>query len=544
MRVATWAIALALATVGCSGMADGEPSDLEGMTPRMDPGGPFEGCALGEFHVEGCEPDDAAWVVAPDAPTWTGVGDESGDRDPPIGVIPGEMDPDEMDPGEPSTEAAVPDPACDASHRASTEEECGEVAAPSSFAPLASTCLLPFPATTTPPCLIEPVGPQRFVDAAIGDDANSGDDPTRPWRTLCHALAHAPDGGTVRVAEGTYTTASVVIDRELMVLGGYDSSFEAWDPDVHPTVFLGVLTLDHADSTWGGFRMIRRTDRAASSIESHHVYGGAFVRNYVEEVHHEPAHHAHSAIEVRQCAGSATRIECNAMYVRSDAPEGTSIYSPHYAFFAVDYQQLEGPSEVIANRICVDWGGAPAQAAPIYGGGCALSGVRGQLRIANNLMDNRNTRAVTSYLSFGNANIGLTGCSIDAEIIHNSLINGGIAGDSSADHPPLHFWVTSNVVTNSSGWSRAFVVPTVLEESRFNHYPMGEHPLNAPPRFTEGDVVYSGAPSLFVDEPEGDFRPMATAIIGSAPNLGAAMSLDGALRPRPSGGWSRGALEP
>ncbi len=113
----------------------------------------------------------------------------------------------------------------------------------------------PLPVASSRPL---PKGEIHVIDNARGDDANAGTE-AAPWRTLDHAIARMPSGGTLCLRGGVYYSHSVIrtsasrekplIIRswpgELAVLDGGEAEFasspeSAWEP--------------HADGVPGEFR--------------------------------------------------------------------------------------------------------------------------------------------------------------------------------------------------------------------------------------------------------------------------------------------------
>src|SRR5713101_7984315 len=58
-----------------------------------------------------------------------------------------------------------------------------------------------------------------------GNDANSCLIPTSPCLTIGGAITKAVAGDIIKVASGVYTAGTVLLDRDLSLLGGWDSSF-------------------------------------------------------------------------------------------------------------------------------------------------------------------------------------------------------------------------------------------------------------------------------------------------------------------------------
>lgn len=69
----------------------------------------------------------------------------------------------------------------------------------------------------------------RYVSAAVGDDVGDCTESGAPCRTITYALGQAAPGDSILVARGTYTE-HVVLDKDVMLLGGYEES--GWTRDI------------------------------------------------------------------------------------------------------------------------------------------------------------------------------------------------------------------------------------------------------------------------------------------------------------------------
>jgi hypothetical protein len=147
-----------------------------------------------------------------------------------------------------------------------------------------SGCRLPFPPPATVPCEVAETATRYYVDAANGSDANAGVTPSAPWATLSHAVQNAAAGGTIRVAAGGYGSSSILVDKALIIKGGYDPTFTVWDPDVHHSTFTGAVDVHHDDAVWAGFRMITNVAAGGPTPWTQHfhtVWAGSLVRNVI-----------------------------------------------------------------------------------------------------------------------------------------------------------------------------------------------------------------------------------------------------------------------
>ena len=93
--------------------------------------------------------------------------------------------------------------------------------------------------------------------------------------TIQDAIEAANDGDTIRVAEGTYTgmtsssdmTATVILTKNLTLMGGFSSDFSQHDPDVY------VTTIDTQGNTWGGV-CICGSQSVVDGFQIVNAYGG------------------------------------------------------------------------------------------------------------------------------------------------------------------------------------------------------------------------------------------------------------------------------
>ena len=89
----------------------------------------------------------------------------------------------------------------------------------------------------------------RYV-STTGTDSDDCTDSTSPCRTVQYAVDQASEGGTIKVASGTYTdihqrasiTQVVYISKTVTLRGGYDADFADWNGDRYKTVLRPGLT--------------------------------------------------------------------------------------------------------------------------------------------------------------------------------------------------------------------------------------------------------------------------------------------------------------
>lgn len=89
----------------------------------------------------------------------------------------------------------------------------------------------------------------RYV-AVTGTDKGTGASacitPTDPCETVHHAVVQANNGDTVLVAGGVYTIPDpgsgyvvYIVDKSVLIRGGYSTDFSTWDPDTYTTTLDG-----------------------------------------------------------------------------------------------------------------------------------------------------------------------------------------------------------------------------------------------------------------------------------------------------------------
>jgi Protein of unknown function (DUF1565) len=428
-----------------------------------------------------------------------------------------------------------------------TSSPCGTATPPEGT--LDSTCTLPFPPTSAIPCSIVTPGKQYYVNAATGNDANSGASPSQPWQTLCRAVGGAAPGSTIRVAAGTYLDGNIAIEKALTVKGGYDATFADWDPVGHPTYFHGKLTLSDDAAVWGGFRMTSRPASSEWCDGMHHVTAGTLVGNYVEIVYTSLRDDTQCAqlIDVQPAGGHSATLACNDIYVRGKSPQhllGTT---------AVELYALGGAVMLDSNRVCLD--GYPntwfAETVSGYGtcGGTSVS----QLTLANNVIENAASGyAVGSFYGCGH--------DLDMVLTNNTVLtNGaGITGYAGESGGQVRWKLTNNIVARSPSGSGSGVQlgtdPGVVVTSAAGNLVFGfaDNAITPTPQTaSQNDTGGAWTPNqVFVGPPIGDYRLRA-----GSPGIGTGINVYGLpaygsviddllQQPRPaSGSWDRGALK-
>lgn len=423
---------------------------------------------------------------------------------------------------------------------------CSELAIPEAV-PLVSGCRQQFPPAASLPCPIPEPGPVFHLSADGGDDANDGTTPEKAWATLCHAVASAPDGSTLRVAAGKYPSSSVYIGKGLTVKGGFDAAFTDWDPDAHPTEFYGRLTLDHNNAVFGGFRMISNPLQADAWSYGHHfVAAGTLVRNYIEMLATEagdPDILNFYGIIASACPSGVTVLRCNDIYVRASAPQTFVVSAIEYGNQALH----AGVGVLDANRICQDGGGGATDAVGGYGS-CFPEAV--SLLLRNNVIEKTGFGggAALSFYSCGQGDMDLT-------LTNNTILSSGSGVSSYADPAVMMDWkLTNNIVFSADNGASAVEVGDVgvqISTSEGNlTFGFQSNAILPPPLVTMGDDTSGAATptSVFVDADAGDFhlKPGGQGVgaginVFGLPEYGTVIS-DVEQAPRSmQGQWDRGA---
>ena len=117
-----------------------------------------------------------------------------------------------------------------------------------------------------------------YVDGKFGDDGGMLDpnkciNPSKPCKTIQHAVDEATRGGRILVTSGTYNdlhqresvTQVVYLYRSVTIEGGYDADFSRWNPASRPT------TLDAR----GEGRVIYIPEDVTPTLKGLHITNGA-----------------------------------------------------------------------------------------------------------------------------------------------------------------------------------------------------------------------------------------------------------------------------
>lgn len=404
--------------------------------------------------------------------------------------------------------------------------------------------IFPAPANSSIPVMIPTPGTQYYVSPA-GSDANDGTTPAKAWLTLCKAIAMVRPGNTIQVAEGTYVSTLANLAKGVTVKGGYKSDFTQWNPESFKSIFLGRLTLDHANAVWGGFRMI--TNPIASAQSQHTLKSGVFVRNDVEAVFATTVTAQSSALDTTSCAGATLTLLGNDVY--AGATNATPLR-------AIGFNQQRGSLILESNRVCAE-GKAIGSSGLAY----AISGIgtdsadAGSMSLRNNLLETSNSGGYVVRV------LGSSGTADFLTVMTNNTLLGrenGIGG-SGANAAKMRWRLTNNIVfnLNSTGTGVLLGAGTGVDFSVAQYnliFGFSVNPLANPAPVTpiSNDTTNSAtATSVFVNALTGDFRikvapGQADETGGNVYNAAAygSVTTDLMQSPRPAAGaWDRGAIK-
>jgi hypothetical protein len=404
------------------------------------------------------------------------------------------------------------------------------------------------PPPRSPGCDVpDGTGTTYYVSDATGDDNNTGLTALAPWKTLCKA-ATAPAHSTVRVANGTYSTSTVLVTSAISIEGGWDSSLTLFDPDSNPTYFTGTLVLDNDGAVWGGFKMIQHPMQGVTSF-SHHILAGTFVYNYVEVDYNTTASENYfTAMFAAGCAGHTTRFWCNDLYVDATktSPDGDSFTGAT----ALSVRLTDGATlDLAANRMCHEGTISGAYTVSVYG---ANTGSTSSLLAANNLIElpsgGASNTTLLAYSAGGDFSVVLT---------NNTLIGHTVLGSYGTSTGAVTWSFANNIIFTGNFASTPFnfdtttsgIKPVKIAETDSNLiFGFTNNAFMPAPMTSSGDNV-TGSPTIATtfDSPS-NLRPSPTgAAAGAGDNVYGAgawgnvtTDLDGNNRPA-TGPWDRGA---
>jgi hypothetical protein len=419
---------------------------------------------------------------------------------------------------------------------------------------LNSSCTQKFTIAGDIACSIPNPGTQFYVNAATGSDLNDGTSPGTPWRTLCHAISAASEGGTVNVAEGDYASSAVYVGKELVIKAGYDATFTDWNPDLHRAYFYGRLTLDHNAALWGGFHIVGNPTPSDSwSHMQHRIAAGTLIRNDIEILVTDGVEQSVNlyGIVASSCSGGFTAIRCNDIYVKNNT-------SGAFVSDAIEFGNIalhQGKSFVDSNRICLDKNPNSGFATAVIAGygTCGPALAPASVIITNNIIENANTG--------GGDGVNFYGCGgpdMDLVLTNNTiLVNGtGIAG---YEGPPsvLNWRLTNNIVSSLQGGSNAIDVGMgavkILSAEGNLTFGFASNSISPAPLVSANNDLggAANASTVFVNALGGNFKPKPGGLaIGTGINVlnqaqYGSVGSDLAQVPRPvAGPWTRGAYEP
>lgn len=424
---------------------------------------------------------------------------------------------------------------------------------------IGSNCSQTFPPPASLPCAVPESGRVYYVNPK-GNDANDGSSPEHAWATLFHAVRAAEAESTIRVAEGQYLSAVIHVDRAIILKGGFDASFNAWDPDAHPTTVLGQLSLAHDQAIAGGFHLVGRgpaTEGSDARIDARHVVsGGTLIRNYVEIAYRADGNqHALYGIVASAPEGHRTRLYCNDVYVRG---EGVSS-SPSLEVRAIAYDgagsMFGGEAKLASNRVCVDRSRGILSAEAIGGSASGTPGAHARVTMTNNVIEAHGDIALGLRQVLG---VRFSGGLHDIDVVatNNTVYSetDGIVGEVGAGGGKAHWRLTNNVVFSTGGREAINVGPkgssyVDIPESSGNLVFGFMHNTIVPvPRASVNDdttndwTVRDVLGDSFVPKASSPARRDAVNVWGDPVYGGVRTDLWSSVRPA-DGTWTRGAVQ-
>ncbi len=450
-----------------------------------------------------------------------------------------------------------PEPIACASASPGSRFVCSELTT-ATIPPIQSNCRQTFPTAKRPPCEVPRPGKQYYLDPLHGNDGNSGTSPSEAWVSMCHALDSVPSNATLNVAEGEYLIEEVYLDRGVAVVGGWDSTFTTWNPDLYHSVFTGQLTLDHGAAVWAGFYMQAADESwpyVDYSIELHRVIAGSLLRNYIEMIWlPRSGAEVFTGLHTAPCEGTGNVIACNDIYMHSLG--AARMAGLNYG----GIRPASGSSRVLANHICADnlatWSPTLIDVAL----GCPQGQSTFALTFANNVLEaSTNTR--------DSVGMNLSSCEgvdpYSVAITNNTLVGTfrGLLGGAWGTDGPLRLRVTNNIIAGSSAPLRppllareaiAMLGTQMIFESAennllFQHYP---NDIAQAPLIDAGNDTTntSSMASVFAGPSDFSLNPAGAGIrtgrnVFALPEYGDLRTdIDGKTRSS-TGAWDRGAYQ-
>jgi len=372
--------------------------------------------------------------------------------------------------------------------------------------PIQSTCRLKFPPVNEVACAIATPGTQYYVNAATGSDLNAGTSPSTAWASLDRALQAAPNGSSIRVAAGTYSTASVVINRPLTVKGGFNSTFGSWNPALFQTTLTGAVNLSDSAAVLGGFRLVSRPANLGWVSSWHSVSAGSLIRNYIEVVYSDTESNHFAAIQASAPAGQTSKLLCNDIYVQG---VGTTL-SAGLSVRAIQFDNHAGTAEVSSNRICSDsianyWINNGIDGS----GSCNQGSTAPRITLSNNIIEMAQQDSWSRA-----AGVEFKGCGMDAILTNNTILSTthGLSGSGGGSSGAVRWKLTNNIIfSEGSQWSAIYISSiegTITSSENNLMFGFASNAPSIPPALTANDDV-SGAHTVgevFRDVPNGNFK--------------------------------------
>jgi parallel beta-helix repeat protein len=270
-------------------------------------------------------------------------------------------------------------------------------------------------------------GITRYISPIGNDTANLCTSPTLPCQTVQHAINVAQDGDELLVSAGAYTgtmastisewgnyvvTATVIITKDINLLGGYSADFNVHDPDLYVTTLSAIAsTQDRVIFMYGTTATVDGFTITGANCENVGIGAGIWVFGGSPNISHNKIHGNQAQSSgggIYISDGAHATIAANQIYSNTTEREGGGI-------------TVQSSDVVISNNVII------SNVTNYSGGGILLWDSTADI-LSNTISHNRAITPTDSYgggIWIGNGTITVTGNTIDANTSNDSA--GGIS---------------------------------------------------------------------------------------------------------------------